>query len=147
MATTPPSAPNTGASVAASPPGGDDRGLGQLLSDMTSQMGTLVRQEIELAKVETKEEVTRAGKAAGMMAGAGFSAYLALLFLSLALAWLLDQVMNRALAFAIVGVLYGVVGGLLFVVGRRQLKLINPVPQQTVATLKEDVEWAKAQKN
>jgi uncharacterized membrane protein YqjE len=146
MSAIPPSAANTGASVGSSA-GADDRGLGQLLSDMTSQIGTLVRQEIELAKVETKEEVTRAGKAAGMLAGAGFSAYLALLFLSFALAWLLAQAMNTALAFAIVGVLYVVAGGLLFVVGRRQLKLINPVPQQTVATLKEDVEWAKAQKS
>jgi uncharacterized membrane protein YqjE len=124
-----------------------ERPLGQLLSDMTSELGTLVRQEIQLAKVETKEELGRAGKAAGSLVGAAIAAHMALLFLSLALAWLLDQAMNRALAFAIVGVIYVIGAAVLVSTGRRQAKLINPVPQQTVATLKEDVQWAKALKN
>lgn len=147
MSTIPPSGGSRAASPAAASTADAGKPLGQLFSEMTAELGTLVRQEIQLAKVETKEEVTRAGKAAGLIAGAGFTAYLALLFLSLALGWLLDQVMNRALAFAIVGVLYGAVGAVLFLAGRRQLKQVNPVPQQTVATLKEDVEWAKARKN
>jgi uncharacterized membrane protein YqjE len=142
MSTQPPSG-----SRAAVPSTPGDRPLGQLLADMTSEMGTLVRQEIQLAKVETKEEVTRAGKAVGMLGGAAIAAHMALLFLSLALAWLLDQAMNRALAFAIVGVLYAIGAAVLLSVGRRQAKLINPVPQQTVDTLKEDVAWAKARKN
>jgi uncharacterized membrane protein YqjE len=142
MSTEPP-----GASRAAGPISSGDRPLGQLLADMTSEMGTLVRQEIELAKVETKEEVTRAAKAAGSLGGAAIAAHMALLFLSLALAWLLDQAMNRALAFAIVGVVYAIGAAVLFSAGRRQAKLINPVPHQTVDTLKEDVEWAKARKN
>jgi uncharacterized membrane protein YqjE len=142
MSTQPPSG-----SQAAVPSTAGDRPLGQLLADMTSEMGTLVRQEIQLAKVETKEEVTRAGKAAGMLGGAALAAHMALLFLSLALAWLLDQAINRALAFAIVGVLYAIGAAVLLSVGRRQAKLINPVPQQTVDTLKEDVAWAKARKN
>ena len=142
MATQPP-----GASRAVPPAITEDRPLGQLLSDMTSELGTLVRQEIQLAKVETKEELGRAGKAAGSLAGAAIAAHMALLFLSLALAWLLDQAMNRALAFAVVGVVYVIGAAILAAAGRRQVKLINPVPQQTVATLKEDVQWAKARKS
>lgn len=142
MATQPP-----GSSRAVPPASTEDRPLGQLLSDMTSELGTLVRQEIQLAKVETKEELARAGKAAGSLAGAAIAAHMALLFVSLALAWLLDQAMNRALAFAIVGVVYVIGAAVLAAAGRRQAKLINPVPQQTVATLKEDVQWAKARKN
>jgi uncharacterized membrane protein YqjE len=141
MATQPP-----GSRAVPSSPSGD-RALGQLLSDMTSEFGTLVRQEIQLAKVETKEELGRAGKAAGSLVGAVIAALMALLFLSLGLAWLLDQAMNRALAFAVVGVVYVIGAGVLVATGRRQAKLINPVPQQTVATLKEDVQWAKARKN
>jgi uncharacterized membrane protein YqjE len=142
--------------MATQPPGGrrvvppavaGDRPLGQLLSDMTTELGTLVRQEIQLAKVETKEELARTGKAAGSLAGAAIAAHMALLFLSFAVAWLLDQAINRALAFAIVGVVYVIGAAVLVAAGRRQAKLINPVPQQTVATLKEDVQWAKARKS
>src|ERR1700742_3339350 len=79
--------------------------LGELFSEMTSSLSELFRKEIELAKVEAREEVGRAGKGAAMVGAAGLAGWLALVMLSLALAWLLDQAMNTALAFAIVGVL------------------------------------------
>ena len=132
-----------------SPALGDDaeKSLGQLMGDVVAEMGTLVRQEIALAKVETKEEIGKTGKAAGLFGGAALAGHMALLFLSLALAWLLSQVMNRALAFAIVGVLYALGSGLLALRGRQQARSISPMPEQTVETLKEDVQWAKAQRN
>jgi hypothetical protein len=65
----------------------------------------------------------------------------------LALAWLINQDMNRALAFAIVGLLYAAAAGVLATRARNQAKSINPIPQQTVETLKEDVQWAKAQRS
>jgi uncharacterized membrane protein YqjE len=125
----------------------EDKPLGQLMGDVVSEMGTLVRQEIALAKVETKEELTKAGKAAGMLGGAAVAGHMALLFLSLALAWLLAQAINLALSFALVGLLYAAAAGVLATRARNQAKSINPVPEQTVETLKEDVQWAKAQKN
>ena len=73
---------------------------------MTSELSTLFRQEIELAKTEARDEAKKAGKAGAMFGGAAVAGWLALLLLSLALAWLLDQAMNTALAFAIVGVLW-----------------------------------------
>lgn len=125
----------------------DERSLPQLLAEMTKEMGLLMRKEVELAKVETKEEVARAGKAGAMLGATAITGYLALLFLSFALAWGLDSVMTRWLAFALVGAIYAVAAAVLFNVGRKKLKEINPVPEQTVETLKEDVEWAKTRKN
>ena len=124
-----------------------DRSLGELFADMTSEVSTLMRKEVELAKVELKEEVGRAGKAGGTLGAGVVAGYFALLFASLALAWLLDQAMNTALAFFIVAVLYGIGAAILISRGRQQMKQVDPVPRQTVETLKEDVEWAKAQKS
>ena len=124
-----------------------ERSLGELVADMTSDISTLMRKEMELAKVELKEEVGRAGKAGGTLGAGAVTAYFALLFASLALAWLLDQVMPVPLAFFIVAVLYGIAAAVLISRGRQQLKQVDPVPRQTVETLKEDVEWAKAQKS
>jgi Putative Actinobacterial Holin-X, holin superfamily III len=126
---------------------GDERGLGDLVREMTAELGELFRKEVELAKVETKEEVVKAGKAGGMFAGAGFAGWFALLFASYALSWLLDAVMPRALAFFIVGVLYAIVAGVLYMRARRAAEDIKPLPEQTIATLQEDVQWAKAQKS
>jgi hypothetical protein len=124
----------------------DERSLPQLLSEVTSELSLLVRKELELAKVETKDEIRRAAKAGGMLGGTGFTGYFALLFLSFAAAWGLDALMWRGLAFLIVGLVYGAIAAALFFAGRRELKEFSPVPEQTVETLKEDVEWAKARK-
>jgi len=118
--------------------------LGELFGEMTQNVTTLLRKEIELAKLETREEVSRVGRGAGMFAGAGLAAWLTLLFLSLGLAWLLDQAMNTALAFVIVGVVWGVVGAVLALRGKSEMKNVKPLPE-TVATVKEDVQWAKQQ--
>jgi len=124
-----------------------EKSLGELFGEMTSEVSELMRKEVELAKVEIKEEVGRAGKAGGMLGGGALAGYLALLFVSLALALLLDQVTNTALAFFIVGLLYGIAAAVLIARGREQMKHVDPVPRQTVETLKEDAEWVKAQKS
>lgn len=124
-----------------------DRSLGELFSEMTSDMSTLIRKEVELAKVETKEEMAKVGKASGMLVGGLVAAHMALLILSFALAWLLDEVMPTPLAFFIVGVIYVIVAAVLVSSGRKKLRQVNLKPEQTVQTLKEDVEWAKAQRS
>ena len=128
-------------------PKAPEKSLGQLFSELTSDLSTLMRKEVELAKVETKQEVSRAGKAGGMLGGGAFAGWFALLFLSFALAWLLDEWMHTALAFLIVGLVYAVVAAVLVVRGRARMQSVNPVPHQTVETLKEDVQWAKAQRS
>jgi len=123
-----------------------DESLGELFSSLTRDLTSLMHKEIELAKVEAKEEVKKAGTGVGMMAGAGVTAHLALIFISLALAWLLDQAMNRALAFAIVGVLWAIVAAVLLSKGRAQVKTMRGLPE-TTRTIKEDIQWAKTQKS
>lgn len=123
-----------------------EKPLSALISDMTSDVGTLVRKELELAKIETKEELSRTAKAGGMLGAAGFAGYLAVVMLSFALAFLLDLAMPLWVAFLIVALLYGAAAAFLFVRGRERMKQVNPVPEQTVETVKEDVEWLKAQR-
>jgi F0F1-type ATP synthase assembly protein I len=123
-----------------------ERSLGELLGQLGSDLGTLVRQEVELAKVETRQEMRKITQVVSAFGAGAMAAYLALLFASFALAWLLDQAMNTALAFLIVGVLYGIVAAVLFMQGRRRMAEVNMVPEQTVETVKEDVEWIRAQK-
>ena len=123
-----------------------DAPLGELFSEMTQNMGTLFRQEVELAKTEAKEEAAAAGKASAMLVVAGVAAVLALAFLSAGLAWLLDNVMGSALAFALVGAAWIVVAAVLVAVGRRRLSEIKTLPE-TKQSIKEDVEWAKAQRS
>ena len=127
-------------------PKAPDRSLGELLSEMTGDLSTLMRKEVELAKLEAKDELRRAGKAGGMLGAGGVAAHFALLFASFALAWLLDEVMHPALAFLVVAVLYGIAAALLLSRGREQMKQLQG-PKQTIETLKEDVEWARAQKS
>jgi putative superfamily III holin-X len=126
-----------------------DRSLGELFGEMSSNLSALIRKEMELARVELKEEAVEAGKAGGRLGGGAFVGYLAVLLLSFALAWGLNDAFDNSgwLGFAIVGVLYGIVAAVLLNQGRQKLKEINPVPEQTVATLKEDVQWAKEQKS
>ena len=84
--------------------------VGQLVSEVTSDLSKLMRQEVELAKAEVKEEASRAGKSAGLLGGAGAAGYFALLFASLAIMFGLAVVMHTAWAALIVAAVYGVVG-------------------------------------
>ncbi len=118
--------------------------LGELISEMTRDVSTLFRKEVELAKTEAREEFSKVGKAGAMFGGAALAGWLALMMLSLALAWLLDQALNTALSFAIVGVLWAVAAFIMQRSGRSKLSELQGLPE-TQETIKEDVEWAKAQ--
>jgi uncharacterized membrane protein YqjE len=123
-----------------------DMSLGELFAEMSSDLSTLFRKEVELAKVEAKDEVAQLSKAGGMMAGAAVGALLALTMLSFALAWWIDQELNTAVSFLIVALLWAAIAAVLATVGRNKLKDVDVLPQ-TKETIKEDVEWAKTQKN
>ena len=120
--------------------------LGELFTELTTEVGDLVRKELTLAKVEAKEDIQRARDAAVMGVIAGVAALLALFLLSLALAWWLDEAMHPALAHALVGLLWIVVAAVLAVSMRQKLKDLRGLPQ-TTTTLKEDVQWIKAQRS
>jgi hypothetical protein len=110
--------------------------LGELLGDVTRDMSTLMRQEVELAKVELKQSATRAGKGSGMLAGAGVAGHFVLVFLSLALWWALGQLMGLGWSGVVVAIIWGIVAAVLASTGRKELKAIKGLPQ-TAETLQE----------
>ena len=124
---------------------GDDASLGELFSSLTSDLSQLVRSEMELARVEIREEARKAGKAAGMLGGGAVAALVALILLTSAAAWGLAEVVDAGWAFLIVGVVVGAAAAVLAMNGRKRLAEVRPVPDQTVDTLKEDARWARAQ--
>jgi len=117
--------------------------IGELIGNISNDLSTLFRQEVELAKVELKQEASKAGKAAGMLGAAGFAGYLVVILLSFALVAALSNVMDPGWAALIVAVLWAIVGAVLYSNGRKQLKTVDPTPHRTVETLKEDAQWLK----
>jgi hypothetical protein len=124
-------------------PDPEDRSIGSLIAEVAEDVSRLFRQEVELAKAELKAEAGKAGKAAGMLGGAGFAGYLAVLFVSLAVMFGLAAVMPIGWAAVIVAAIWGIAAAVLYSAGRKRMKDVSPVPQQTVETLKEDAQWLR----
>lgn len=114
----------------------DNTSLGDLLGDVTRDISTLIRQEVELAKAELKQSATRAGKGSGMLAGAGVAGHFVLLFLSLALWWALGTMMGLGWSAVVVAVIWGIVAAILASVGRKELKAVQGMPR-TAETLQK----------
>ena len=114
----------------------DNASLGELLGDVTRDLSTLMRQEVELAKAELKQSATKAGKGSGMLAGAGVAGHFVLLFLSLGLMFALGALMPLGWAALIVAVVWGIIAAVLASIGRKELKQIKGLPQ-TGETLSE----------
>jgi hypothetical protein len=125
----------------------EDRSLGQIVGDISQDLSTLVRQEMDLAKTELRQEAGTAGKGAGMLLGAALTGLLMLLFLSWALTWLLDNWMPVELAALITALVWAVVTAVLASMGRKKLQKANPQLPQTQQSLKEDAAWVRAQKS
>jgi len=123
-----------------------DRSVGELFKEFTADISTLMRKEIELARIELKDEVGKGARAGGMLGATALAGYMALLMASFAAAWGLAAVMPTGWAFLIVAVVYGIVAAVLYSKGRRELRQMQLKPEQTIETLKEDVQWAKQQK-
>jgi len=122
----------------------EDRSTGELLRNLAQDMGNLVRQEVELAKAEVTQKGKKFGAGAGMFGGAGIAGFLALGALTACFILALNAVMPAALAAFVVAAVYGIVAAILFVTGRDRVKeAAPPVPEQTVESVKEDVEWLK----
>jgi uncharacterized membrane protein YqjE len=121
-----------------------DRPVGELLKELSSQTATLVRKELELARAELAQKGRTAGAGAGMFGGAGVLGLGAFGALTACLILALDEAVAAWLAALIVAAVYGAIAGALALAGRRKTnEAAPPVPEQTVETLKEDVEWAK----
>jgi uncharacterized membrane protein YqjE len=121
-----------------------DRPIGELLKQLSQETTTLVRQELELAKAEMREKAGKAGPGFGMWGAAGVTGLLALGALTAFLILALDGAMPNWLAALIVGLVYAAVAGVLYLRGKSRVEEAgSPVPQKTIETVKEDVEWAK----
>jgi len=123
-----------------------DRSLPDLLKQLSQETTQLVHQELELAKAELQQKGKQAGAGAGMFGGAGALGLAALGALTACFILALDTVMPAWLAALIVAVVYGIIAFVLVKQGQAKLKQATPpVPEQTIETVKEDVEWAKTQ--
>lgn len=121
-----------------------ERGMGELLKQLTEQTTTLVRKEIELAKAELTEKGKKAGAGAGMFGGAALFGVFAFAALTTCLIALLDLALPLWAAALIVMAVYTAIAGVLALQGRKQVRQATPpVPEQAVESTKEDVEWAK----
>jgi uncharacterized membrane protein YqjE len=121
-----------------------DRSVPELLRQLSDQTATLVRQELDLAKVELTEKGKQAGIGAGMFGAAGVVGLYALGALTAAVILALSLAMTGWLAALIVAVVYGAVAGVLALTGKTRVQRgVPPTPEQTVETVKEDVTVAR----
>ncbi|HEX6586931.1 MAG TPA: phage holin family protein [Solirubrobacterales bacterium] len=119
---------------------------GQLLKQFSQDTATLIRKEMELAKAELTEKGKKASKGAGMFGGAGLFGLGAFAALTACLILVLAEAMDAWVAALIVAAVYGAVAGVLALQGKQKVEeAAPPQPEQTIETVKEDVQWAKRQ--
>lgn len=105
--------------------------VGEIFADISRDLSTLVRQEMELAKVEMRESASKAGKGVGMLGGAGVAVHFVLLFLSIALWWGLGNEIGRGWSGLVVALIWAVIAAVLAAMGRREIKQVKGIPQTT----------------
>jgi uncharacterized membrane protein YqjE len=121
-----------------------DQGFGDLVKELSSQVSTLVRQEVELAKAEVGEKGKKAGAGAGMFGGAGVAGLLMLASLTAFAILVLQIFLPDWAAALIVTALWASVAAVLAQKGRKTMREMGtPAPEQTLETVKEDIQWAK----
>lgn len=121
--------------------------IGELVKRLSNETAQLVRQELELAKAELTEKGKKAGTGAGMFGAAGVTGLLSLGALTACLVLALNHAVADWLAALIVAAVWAAVAGILALRGRDKVQDATPaVPEQTIETVKEDVQWAKTQR-
>ena len=125
--------------------GQNGRSIADVLQDILANVQTIIRSEVRLAKTEITEEATKAGKAAGMLAGGAvaalFTAWLLLLTILFALATVIPIWSAALLLFVILAVVTAV----LLTAGKKRFTAVHAAPEKTIETMKENVEWVKSQ--
>lgn len=122
-----------------------DRSIGELFGELAQEVGSLVRQEIALAKVEMSGKAAEAGKSAGMVAAGGTLAHAGLLAVIAGAILALGTLIPLWVAALVVGAVVLAVGAALASKHVKVLKSLDPAPRETLQTLKEDARWAKEQ--
>ena len=124
-----------------------DQSIADLLKQLSNDTGTLVKQEMALARAELTQQGKRAGMGAGLVGGAGLFGLGAFGALTACLIALLSTAIDHVwLAALIVALVYGAIAGVLALQGTNKIQSATPPAPQTVETVKEDVQWAKTRK-
>jgi len=124
----------------------DDRSLGELFAELSEKTSTLVKKEIELARHEMTRSATDMARKSAMIGVGGAIAYAGFIVLLIGAAWLLATIgLPTWVAFALAGGIALAVGAFLAMRAAQALKTVSVVPERTVETIKQDVEWAKEQ--
>ena len=123
----------------------EERPLGELFADLASETSSLVRNEVELAKVELTEKATTLGKNVTSLVIGGAVGYAALLAILAAVILVLDMAMPAWLSALIVGLIVGCIAWMLISKAITALRQTELKPQETVESLKEDAQWIKDQ--
>ena len=105
--------------------------VGELFSEVAEDLSTLMHQEVELAKAELRQSATRAGKGAGLLAGAGVSGHMVLLFASVAAWWGLGDATGHGWSALIVAAIWLMIAAALGLMGRREISAVPGIPQTT----------------
>ena len=123
----------------------DERSLGDLFTELAAETGTLVRQEVALAKAEVTEKATVVGRNVGYLAVGGAVGYAALLAVLTAVILGLSTVIPAWAAALAVGVVVGIVAFALISSALSELRKTEITPEETVESIKEDAQWLKNQ--
>jgi hypothetical protein len=118
------------------PPPDSRPSVGELFSEVAEDLSTLMHQEVELAKAELRQSATRAGKGAGLLAGAGVGGHMVLLFASIAAWWGIGDAIGHGWSALIVAATWLIVAAVLGLMGRREIGAVPGVPQ-TAQTVKK----------
>ena len=117
--------------------------VSELIGEVADDFARLVRQQLELAKAEVKEQAVLAGRASAMLGVAAIAGLMVTILVSFAIVFALSAVMPSGWAALIVAIIWAVVAAAAYATGRQRLRAVSPIPQKTVQTLKEDVQWLR----
>ena len=127
----------------------EDRSIGELFGQLSQDMTLLVRQELQLARAEMSDKISRLTTNLISVGAGGFVAYLGGLALVGALILAIRDLANISLAVSalIVGAVLAIAGYMMLQKGLKELKRVDLAPRRTVESLKDDVQWAKEQRS
>ena len=105
--------------------------VGEMFSEVATDLSTLMRQEVELAKAEVRQSAVQAGKGAGMLAGAGVAGFLVLLFVSIAAWWGIGALIGLGWSALVLAVAWLIIAAVLGLTGRREITAVSGLSQTT----------------
>lgn len=119
--------------------------MGETVTGIIQDLQDIIRGEVQLAKTEIKEETSKLGKGAGMIAAAALVALVGFIFLMLGVTYLLNKSIEMWMAAGIVGLVLLIIGAMVGMAGKSTMQQANLKPTKTIESLKEDKEWASRQ--